>query len=686
MAKEMNDSVMKDAKPHVVAIIQARLGSVRFPRKVLSEFRGNPILDVMLERVSQSKEIDAIILAIPDTSENDELENFALSRGVTVFRGNEKDVLNRYATAASKSHADIVVRLTGDCPLIDWRMIDQCLENVVGREADFCGTSTSFQDGLDVEAFKAELLFEADEKATLSFDREHVTPFMREKIGSKILLIEPDYDPVDVRITLDEPEDFTVISNVLQSFPDYRFSARDINTLAKEAPEIFLANKHLMRNEGALMSSGQKMWKRAQKVIAGGNMLLSKRPDMHSPTKWPAYFSKAKGCKVWDLDGKEYIDFGLMGVGTNILGYAYEPVDEAVRKAISQGNLSTLNAPEEVLLAEKLCELHPWADMARFTRSGGEAGAVAVRIARAATGHDKIVFCGYHGWHDWYLAANLADDEALDDHLLPGLASAGVPRSLTGTAVPFAYNDLQSLEDAVKDGEVAAIYMEVERSTPPEPGFLEGVRKIASRIGAVLVFDECTSGFRQNLGGLHMHYGVEPDIAVFGKTLGNGYAINAVIGRQEVMEATRSTFISSTFWTERIGPAAALATLGEMEKTGAQERITQLGYRTRELWSEVSSDYGLRISFSGLPSLTTLAIEDVDPLVLKTYLSDEFLSHGYLAGPAIYVALPHENFIGDGLAEILRKLLEELARKKDSGKLDDLIPDGIVSRPFQKIV
>lgn len=686
MAKAVNDTEMKEPAPHVVAIIQARLGSIRFPRKVLAEFRGKPILGVMLERVSRAETVGAIVLAIPESKQNDELEAFARTRDVTVFRGSEKDVLNRYADATREAHADIVVRLTGDCPLIDWTVIDDCVTNVVNGETPFCATSLSFPDGFDVEAFKADLLFEADREATASSDREHVTPFMRRKIDSEILVVEPNYNSEAIRITLDEPEDFTVICNVLESFPDYTFSARDINTLAADSPEIFVANSHLMRNEGALMSSGQKMWKRAQQVIAGGNMLLSKRPDMHSPKKWPAYFSKAKGCKVWDLDGQEYIDFGLMGVGTNILGYAYEPVDEAVRKVISQGNLSTLNAPEEVLLAEKLCELHPWADMARFTRSGGEAGTVAVRIARAATGQDKIVFSGYHGWHDWYLAANLADDQALDDHLLPGLSSSGVPRGLTGTALPFKYNDLESLEEVVSDGGVAAIYMEVERSTPPAPGFLEGVRKIASRIGAVLVFDECTSGFRQNLGGLHMHYGVEPDIAVFGKTLGNGYAINAVIGRREVMTAARSTFISSTFWTERIGPAAALATLQEMEKTKAQDRITQLGYDIRSLWTKVSSDLGLKITFSGLPSLTTLAIGGIDPLVLKTFLSESFLDRGYLAGPAIYLALPHQDIIGEEFAEVLHELLEELASRESSGTLNDLTPDGVVIQPFQRIV
>ena len=681
----MTNSEMKKTRPNVVAIIQARLGSVRFPRKVLSEFRGTPILGVMLERVSQSKDIDAIVLAIPDTSENDELEEFALACGIKVARGSETDVLSRYALAARESRAEIVVRLTGDCPLIDWTLIDECVERVAQKETPFCATSTSFQDGLDVEAFNAKLLFEADEKATDSFDREHVTPYIRLALGANIHLIEPDYEPVDVRVTLDEPEDFTVICNVLESFPNYLFNARDINTLANNAPEIFVANKHLTRNEGALMSSGQKMWKRAQKVIAGGNMLLSKRPDMHSPKKWPAYFSKSKGCRVWDLDDNEYIDFGFMGIGTNILGYGYEPVDEAVRKVISQGNLSTLNAPEEVLLAEKLCELHPWADMARFTRSGGEAGAVAVRIARAATGHDKIVFCGYHGWHDWYLAANLADDAALDDHLLPGLASAGVPRGLRGTAVPFAYNDLQSLEEAVKDGGVAAIYMEVERSTPPEPGFLEGVRKVASRVGAVLVFDECTSGFRQNLGGLHMHYGVEPDIAVFGKTLGNGYAINAVIGTREVMEAIRSTFISSTFWTERIGPSAGLATLKSMEENDAPARISQVGMQVRKTWAEACSYYNLNVRFSGLPSLTTLTIDEIDPLILKTFLGERFLEKGYLAGPAIYASLPHEEILTEEFSDVLATMLDELARLKSSGRIEELTPFGVVSQPFRKI-
>ena len=205
-------------------------------------------------------------------------------------------------------------------------------------------------------------------------------------------------------------------------------------------------------------------------------MLLSKRAEMYLPQRWPAYFDRTEGCQVWDLDGARYLDLGFMGVGTNILGYSHPAVDAAVRAVIDKGNLSTLNAPEEVYLAERLVEIHPWADMARFARSGGEACAIAVRIARAASGRDGIAFCGYHGWHDWYLAANLSDD-SLDGHLLPGLEPTGVPRALAGTSHTFPYNDLPKLEVLLQQNpDIGVIFMEPQRSAPPLAGFLEGVQ------------------------------------------------------------------------------------------------------------------------------------------------------------------------------------------------------------------
>ena len=664
----MSEGSKKPAPAKVVAIVQARLGSVRFPKKVLKKVNGKPLIQLMLERLKSSKMISETVLAIPDSKDNDELETLGQNIGVAVFRGSELDVLNRFAEAAKVHDADIVIRLTGDCPLIDPAIVDECVEKVLNESTRHSITSQEFPDGLDVEVFRAELLYEAQETATAPHDREHVTPYIQRTWAGETIAISPGFEAQEIRITLDEPEDFRVIEAVFQHFDGQFFSGSDISNLAKLDPSLFEANRHLVRDEGSNLDTGQKMWKRATAVIAGGNHLLSKNPAMHSPTNWPTYFSRAKGCSVWDLDGREFLDFGFMGIGTNILGYGFEPVDEAVRKVISDGNLSTLNAPEEVLLAEKLCELHPWADMARFTRSGGEAGAVAVRIARAATGKDKVLFCGYHGWHDWYLAANLADDEALDDHLLPGLPSAGVPRGLLGTAVPFSYNDLSSLEKAARDGGVAAIYMEVERSTPPEPGFLEGVRAFATKIGAVLVFDECTSGFRKTLGGIHLCHGVEPDVAVFGKTLGNGYAINAVIGRREVMEATRHTFISSTFWTERIGLAAALETLRQMEIEEAPKRIDALGARFRTLWGEQANEFGLDVSFSGLPALTSLSVDGLSPALLKTCLATLFLERGYLAGGSFYASIAHgdsmEDRYGDSLGEVLKVILEAFQQER----------------------
>ena len=262
------------------------------------------------------------------------------------------------------------------------------------------------------------------------------------------------------------------------------------------------------------MNTGQKLWKSAKQLIPGGNMLLSKRPEMFLPEKWPAYFSKAKGCKIWDLDGNEYIDMSIMGIGTNILGYGHHEVDEAVMRTIQAGNMSTLNCPEEVYLAEKLIELHSWADMARFARSGGEANAIAIRIARAASGKDKVAICGYHGWHDWYLSANLADDKSLNGHLLPGLEPKGVPSNLKGTVFPFRYNDFKELEALVNSQEIGVIKMEVVRNSEPENEFLLKVRDLATKHNIVLIFDECTSGFRETFGGLHLKYGIKPDLAM----------------------------------------------------------------------------------------------------------------------------------------------------------------------------
>ena len=423
------------------------------------------------------------------------------------------------------------------------------------------------------------------------------------------------------------------------------------------------------------VGSGQALWKKAKTIIPGGNMLLSKRPEMFLPDQWPAYFSKAKGCKVWDLDGKEYIDMSIMGIGTNILGYGHHKVDEAVRQVIDKGNMSTLNCPEEVYLAEKLIELHPWADMARFARSGGEANAIAIRIARAASGKDKVAICGYHGWHDWYLSANLGDDKNLDGHLLPGLEPQGVPRNLRGTVFPFTYNNYSQLEELVKTHDIGVIKMEVMRNQGPQDNFLQKVRKLATDRGIVLIFDECTSGFRETFGGLHLKYGVNPDMAMFGKALGNGYAITAVIGKREVMEAAQTSFISSTFWTERIGPAAALKTLEVMERERSWERITATGRRIGEHWRELAARHGLSIQISGLPAMIAFTLPVPDMLKYKTLLTQEMLKSGILASTAVYACTEHTPTLLERYFAALDPVFA-LIRECEGGRPIDSLLDG----------
>lgn len=392
-------------------------------------------------------------------------------------------------------------------------------------------------------------------------------------------------------------------------------------------------------------------------------MLLSKRQEMFLPNFWPAYFSKAKGCKVWDLDGNVYLDFSLMGVGTNLLGYGHPEVDRAVHSAIDQGTMSTLNSPEEVDLADRLLQLNPWARMVKLARTGGEANAIAIRIARAATRKNGIAFCGYHGWHDWYLSANIESSDALSGHLLPGLSAAGVPEGLKGTAFGFRYNEPDELEALLNEQSIGVIVMEVSRNEVPRDGFLEKVRMLADHFGAALIFDESTSGFRETEAGLHQKYAVEPDMAIFGKTLGNGYAITAVVGRENIMTRAQDTFISSTFWTERIGPVAALKTLEVMQREQSWVRVTQLGRSIKSGWEMISHESKVPIQVFGLDALASFRfLDNENHNLYKTFLSQEMLDQGFLATTSFYASLSHgENETSlylEAFAEVFDKISE----------------------------
>jgi glutamate-1-semialdehyde 2,1-aminomutase len=433
------------------------------------------------------------------------------------------------------------------------------------------------------------------------------------------------------------------------------------------------------------MDTGQKLWQRAKQIIPGGNMLLSKRAEMFLPDQWPAYYSKAKGCKVWDLDGREYTDMCIMGIGTNTLGYGHEEVDAAVLQTVSAGNMSTLNCPEEVYLAEKLLEIHPWADMARFARSGGEANAIAIRIARAASGKDNVAICGYHGWHDWYLAANLGDDNHLAGHLLPGLDPKGVPQNLRGTVYPFNYNNYAELEEIVSKHDIGVIKMEVMRNQGPQDNFLQKVRSLATQRGIVLIFDECTSGFRQTFGGIHKLYGVEPDMAMFGKALGNGYAITATIGRRGIMESAQSTFISSTFWTERIGPTAALKTLEIMEREKSWDRITNNGIEIMSRWKMLAKKYGLKINVNGLPAIASFGFDSPNALAYKTLITQEMLAKDYLASNLIFSSLAHTSEVINGYFDALDPIFALIKECEEGRDVIGLLKGPVCHAGFKRL-
>ena len=637
----------------IVALVQARMGSTRLPGKVLKSIVNKPMIELLLTRLSQSSELDEIVVAASEETQNDELQSVVESLGYRCTRGSEKNVLNRFYESAKATGAGVIVRITGDCPLVDSRLVDECIQGYLKSEVDYFSNvdPATYPDGLDIEVMSFESIERANNETSSDFDREHVTPYIRNSDRFSRSSMHYIEDLSNQRWSVDEPEDLVVVTNVFEYFsPDLLFNWKQVLELRKLQPTLFAENQQIKNNEGATMGTGQKLYKRAKRVIPGGNMLLSKRPEMFLPEKWPAYFSKSKGCKVWDLDGNEYIDMSIMGIGTNTLGYGHPEVDEAVIKTVKDGNMSTFNCPEEVYLAEKLVELHPWADMVRFARAGGEINSIAVRIARASTGRDKIAICGYHGWHDWYLSTNLNNDKNLDGHLLPGLQPNGVPRGLTGTTLPFNYNDIEQLEQLVKDnkGEIAAIKMEVSRNEGPKDHYLQKVRDLATENNIILIFDECTSGFRETFGGLHKKYDVEPDLAIFAKALGNGYAISACIGRQEFMQAAQQTFISSTFWTERIGPTAALKTLEVMERERSWEAITKIGNSISSQWQSLANKYELDISTWGLPALSGYTFNSPNALAYKTLITQEMLKKGYLAANSVYVCTEHKQEVVDG--------------------------------------
>jgi glutamate-1-semialdehyde aminotransferase len=435
------------------------------------------------------------------------------------------------------------------------------------------------------------------------------------------------------------------------------------------------------------MGKGQELYKKAKTLIPGGTQLLSKRPEMFLPEKWPAYFDKAAGCEVWDLDGNKYTDVSYMGIGSCVLGYADLDVNTAVKEVVDKGTMCTLNAPEEVKLAEVMIEIHPWADMARYTKSGGEAMAVAVRIARAKTKKDIVLFCGYHGWHDWYLASNLGDGDALDGHLLPGLNPAGTPRSLKGTSFSFNYNDKEDFLKLVDmhKSTIGVIVMESIRNDEPDKDFIDAIMEVRKREGAVLIVDEITAGFRVNAGGAHLLFGIEPDIAVFAKGISNGYPMGIVIGKRDVMNAAQESFISSTYWTERIGPVAAIATINKFKNQNVSEHLVATGKRVFEIWKSCAEKNDLQIDIGGIYPLGHFAFSYNNPLLFKTLFTQIMLEKGFLANTAFYLSYAHKAEHIDKYEKAVKETFEIISESISRGDSEKMLKGPVCHGGFKRL-
>lgn len=416
------------------------------------------------------------------------------------------------------------------------------------------------------------------------------------------------------------------------------------------------------------MNKGQKLYLKAKKIIPGGVQLLSKRPEIYLPDKWPSYYKSAKGCNIQTLDGKNLLDFSNCSVGMCPLGYANKFVNNEVQKNIRNGNICTLNSPYEIELAKKMISLHPWSSQVKYTKSGGEAVSVAIRIARAYSKKEKILFCGYHGWHDWYIAAN-KNSSNLDQHLLPGVSSNGVPNSLKNTVIPFEYNNESDFNKKFFKNlkNLACVIMEPTRSVPPNENFIQNIKKFCKKNNIILIFDEITTGWRECLGGVHLKYNVSPDFSIFSKGTSNGFPLGIILGNDK-LKAAETSFISSAYWTESMGFVAALKTIEYMEKNSVQKKLIKKGRLIKKIWKDASEKYKVPIEINGLDALANFSFRTKHRNHVMTYFTEQMLKFNILANGNFFPMISHKkNYIDSykiAFEKTMRKIKKNFCNSK----------------------
>lgn len=680
----------------IAAVVQARMGSSRFPGKSMADILGRPMLWHVVQRVRRAGLVDKVVVATTAKTADEEIALFCGREGIACFRGSEEDVLDRFYNAAKWIAADAVVRITADCPLIDPAVIDSVIARFQQGDCDYCCNILryTYPDGLDTEVFSFAVLEQAWREARKLAEREHVTSYF---LNGKFRLINVVSDnpvpPGKHRWTVDHPSDLEFVRNIYRELSDRGFfGVNEILQLLKERPDLATVQAETISNEGYYRSlyaqaragaaskrpiaESQAWFARSKRVIPGCSQTFSKGYTQFVQGVAPIFLQRGKAARVWDVDGNEYIDY-IQGLLPNILGYADDEVTQAATAQIAEGHSFSLPHPLEVQLAERLTKLIPCAEMVRFGKNGSDVTAGAIRAARAFTRCDRVACCGYHGWQDWYIGSTTRN--------------AGVPAAVCALTQPFRYNDLASLENVLLEhpGEFAAVIMEPTNFKDPAPGFLDGVRELAHKHGALLIFDEICSGFRFGLGGAQKLFGVTPDLACFGKAMGNGFPIACVVGKAEVMAIFTEIFFSFTFAGEVASMAAALKVLDILEKTDALARMEANGITLQDCVNVMSKEAGLgdRVKCVGRPTWSLIEFSEADggdSSIMKDLFQQECLKRGILIHNTHNISAAHDSRDIQQTLEAYAEVIKTLA-----GWMQDPNPsrflEGSPTRPIFRV-
>ena len=681
----------------ITAIIQARMGSTRLPDKTLMEIEGKPLLWHLIERVKRAKLVDRVVIATTLNPRDKEIWNFAKKHGIEVYRGSEDDVLDRVYQVAKKVKARDIVRVTPDCPLLCPKVVDEVVSEYIKGGSDYVTNTLTYTypDGLDVEVFSFKALEKAWKECKDAMGREHLTLYIRNsgKFSLKNIERRVPLDPAEYKWSVDRAEDLKFAREVFKRLfrKDAVFSSEKVLDLLRKHPEIKDINSNAMINEGYYRSILQApaikpkrinikrsldLKRKAERLIPDCSQTFSKGPSQYVQGVSPVFLEKGKGCRVWDVDGNEYIDYA-MALGPIILGHSYPRVVRDVEKALEKSTTFTLPHRMEVELAEALCRLIPCAEMVRFGKNGSDVTSSAVRLARAYTGREKVACCGYHGWQDWYIATTTR--------------SKGIPEGVKKLTLTFEYNRIETLEKLFKahKGQIACVIMEPVGVVEPEKGFLKEVKRLTHENGALLVFDEIVTGFRFDMGGAQKYFGVIPDLACFGKAMGNGFPIAAVVGRRKIMKMFEEVFYSFTFGGEIMSIAAALATISEMEEKNVIHHIWELGRKVKDGYNLFAREYGLDkyTQCVGYPPRTVITFRDTkgrDDLLLKSLFQQECVRRGLLFLGVHDICFSHTDKDIDYTLKVYRTVFEIVKDAVEKGKVRKLIEGEPVKPIFRK--